>query len=174
MKTFFVATAAAIAGSIISVAVVGHAQPAKTPSAVAYVSSVRVLSESVSGRAAAGRLQTMQTQRATELRTKQQELEATRQQIATTADGAARQPLQQKEIQQRTDFERATAQFQTDYQALQREINTELSRRVRSALDELLKNESYQLVINNDTAVLWGAPELDLTNAVIGRMNSQP
>jgi Skp family chaperone for outer membrane proteins len=36
-----------------------------------------------------------------------------------------------------------------------------------------MKTQPYQLVINNDTAVIWSAPELDMTNAVIGRMNAQ-
>jgi Skp family chaperone for outer membrane proteins len=173
MKTFFVAAVAALVGSLLSLTLAGQAQTAKTPSAVAYVSTSRVLSESVAGRAAASRLQTTQTQRTTELRTKQQALETTRQQVATAADGAARQTLQQKEIQERTDFERSTAQFQIDLQNLQREINTDLMRRVKTALDDLMKNQPYQVVLNNDSSVLWAAPELDMTNAVVGRMNSQ-
>jgi Skp family chaperone for outer membrane proteins len=173
MKTFLTTTAAAIVGSLFSLTLVGQAQPAKTPSAVAYVSTSRVLSESVAGRAAASRMQTMQTQRTTELRTKQQALETTRQQITTAADGTARQALQQKEIQERTDFERSTAQLQVDLQTLQREINADLLRRVKAALDELMKNQPYQVVLNNDSSVLWGVPELDMTNAVVGRMNAQ-
>src|SRR5262245_26858961 len=135
MKTFIVAVAAAIVGSIFSLTLVGQAQPVKTPSAVAFVSTARVLAESTIGRASASRMQTTQTQRTADLRTKQQALESTRQQIAASADGPARQALLQKEIQERTDFERSTAQFQVDLQSLQREINADLLRRVKAALD---------------------------------------
>ncbi len=173
MKSFFVALPAAVLGSVLSLTLVGQAQPAKTPSAVAYVSATRILTESTYGRSEATRLQTMQQQRTTDLRAKSQALEATRQQLATTVDAAARPALQQKEQQQRVELERGTAQFTTDFQALQREINGEMQRRVRAVLEELMKTQSYQLVLNQDTAVMWAMPENDVTSAVVGRMNAQ-
>jgi Skp family chaperone for outer membrane proteins len=173
MKTLLTAVAAAVFGSVFSLTLIGQAQPARTPSAVAYVSPNRILNESVHGRTEAARLQTLQQQRTTELRGKQQALETTRQQLSTVADAAARQELAQRENAQRTDLERSTVQFQTDLTALQREVNTDMQRRVRTILDELMKTQAYQLVIN-DGSVLWSAPELDLTTAVIGRMNATP
>jgi Skp family chaperone for outer membrane proteins len=64
-------------------------------------------------------------------------------------------------------------QGQVDLQNLQREINTDMNQRVRAALDEILKSQTYQLVLNGDAGVLWAAPELDLTAAVVGRLNAR-
>jgi Skp family chaperone for outer membrane proteins len=171
MKVIATAVASAVLGSALSLTLVGQAQAVKTPSAVAFVSASRILSESTAGKAEATKMQTLQQQKTAELRAKQQTLEATRQQLATTADAGQRLELQQKEIQQRTDLERSTQQAQVDFQTLQREVNTELQRRVRAVLDDLMKTQSYQLVINSDLTTMWASPDLDLTTAVIGRMN---
>ncbi len=173
MKSWTIALASALFSSVISLTLVGQAQSTKTPSAVAFVSGTRILTESVHGRGEASRLQQAQVQRATDLRSKQQALEATRQLLATTTDAAARVGLQQKEIQQRTDLERSTAQAQNDFQTMQREINADMQRRVRAILDDLMKTQNYQLVLNADTALMWSTPDLDLTSAVVGRMNGQ-
>jgi Skp family chaperone for outer membrane proteins len=171
MKTFLTAISSAVVGSVLSMTWVGYAQTAKTPSAVAFVSANRVLAESPG----AARLQSMQQQHAGELRTRQSALEATRQQLATTADGPGRLELQQKELQQRTELERMTVQFQNEYQALQREVATDLQRRVKTVLDDMMKSEPYQLILSSDNSVMWnGSPELDLTAAVIKRLNAQP
>lgn len=173
MKSMSIAIFSALLGSTLSLAVVGHAQSSKTPSAVAFVSASRILTESTHGRSETGRMQAFQQRTTTDIRSKQQALDATRQQLAAATDAAARQQLQQKEQQQRTELERSSVQAQTDLQSLQREINLDLQQRVKSALDELMKTQSYQMVVNSDTSVMWGEPELDLTAAVVGRMNGQ-
>ena len=173
MKVMFASLATAIVASVVSATVVGQAQASKTPSAVAFVSATRILSDTTHGRAETARVQGIQQQRVNDLRAKQQVLEATRQQLVTSSDAATRTQLQQKEAQQRTELERATQQAQAELQTLQRDVNTDLQRRVRVALDEIMKGQTYQMVLNGDLAMVWGAPELDLTGAVVGRMNAQ-
>jgi Skp family chaperone for outer membrane proteins len=153
--------------------IAGHAQAQKTPSAIAYVSNTRIFRESVHGRSESARIQQFQQQRTVDLRTKQQALEATRREIATTTDNAKRSTLEQQEIAQRTELETASAQMQIDLQNLQREINADMSARVKTILDEMMKTQSYQLVLNSDSSLVWLSPELDLTAAVIARMNGQ-
>jgi len=173
MKLLLVAFGGAVVGSMLSISIVGQAQSSKTPSAVAFVSANRIFTETQHGRSQVGRIQALQQQTNTDLRAKQQALDATRQQFATATEPAARAQLQQKEVQQRTEFERATIQAQTDLTSLQREVNTDLQQRVRTALDDLMKTQNYQLIVNSDTTVLWSVPELDLTSAVVARMNGQ-
>lgn len=173
MKAVFAIGAAALAGVVVSLTVVGSAQGAKTPSAVAYVSPGRIYAESVHGRGEMARLQTLQQQKTTEIRTKQQAMQATRQQMTAATDGPARAELLQKESQQRAELEQLAQQTQVEFQTMQREINNELQRRVRVVLDELMKTQNYQMVLNGDTGVMWSNPELDLTTAVIRRMNGQ-
>ena len=121
-----------------------------------------------------GRIQSLQQQRTADLRAKQQALEAVRQQLTTATDSAARLELQQKEFQQRTELERDSLKAQTDLQTLQREVNVDLQSRVKTILDDLMKTQNYQIVLNADTSVMWALPEVDLTAAVVGRMNGQP
>jgi Skp family chaperone for outer membrane proteins len=90
------------------------------------------------------------------------------------ADGAGRIELQKKELHQRTELERATQQAQVDIQTLQRQLNTALQQRIKTALDDVMKTENYQLVLNSDPSIMWSTPELDLTNAVVARLNAQP
>ncbi len=173
MKSIATVLASTIAAGVISFSLVGQAQTGKTPSAVAYVSPSRILTEAVHGRTEMSRLQTLQQQRSTEIRTKQQAMEVTRQQMTTAPDGPARAELLQKESQQRAELERMGQQAQIEFQTMQREINAELQGRVRAILDDLMKTQNYQMVLNGDTGVLWSNPELDLTTAVIRRMNGQ-
>src|SRR5262245_45200066 len=123
MKSIFIAAAGALMGSALSMAVVGHAQASKTPSAVAFVSANRILQESAHGRSEMGRLQALQQRANADLRTKQQALEATRQEIGSATDNATKLTLQQKEQQQTAELARTSQQAQVDFQNLQREIN---------------------------------------------------
>jgi len=58
---------------------------------------------------------------ATDLRGKQQTLEATRQRLVTVTDSSIRAELQKQEQQQRAEYERATAQATPSKAALYRE-----------------------------------------------------
>jgi outer membrane protein len=173
IKTSFIAVVSAVIGSILSLTLVGQAQPARTPSAVAYISGNRIAQESAWGRGETSKLQTFQQQKLSELRTKQQTLEATRQQMAQATDPAARMQLLQQEQQQRTDFERSQQQAQVEIQTLQRQMNANVLQRVKTTLDDLMKTQTYQLVLNGDTCTVWSTPEVDLTSAVVARFNAQ-
>jgi Skp family chaperone for outer membrane proteins len=173
LKTWLVAVPSAVVGSVLSLTLVGQAQAPKPPSPVAYVNANRVLNESTHGRAEFARLQALQQQKNGELRTKQQALEATRQELAKNPDPAKRTELLLQEQQQRTDFERSSQQAQTEMQTLQREVNTDMQQRVKAALDEIMKTQSYDMVLNGDTSVMWASPQTDLTAAVVGRLNGR-
>ena len=148
--------------------------PAAGAPRIAFVSAQRILAESSHGKADVARMQALQQQKTTEIRTKQQALEATRQQLAQAADSGARDRLQQQEQQQRTDLERAAAQAQSEIQALQRQVQNDLQTRVRPVVEDAAKSENVQIVLNGDTAVVWAAPGLDLTKVVIDRLDAKP
>jgi outer membrane protein len=169
MKTVAVCLAMTVLGALA----VGLAQPppAQATGPVAYVSSQRISAETAMGKAGIARIQTMQRERTTDVRTKQQTLEATRRQLAA-AQGDERVRLQAQEQQQRTEFERAVAQAQTDIQALQRQVLGELSPKVKSAVEEVVKSTGIQVVLSSDVAVVWAAPGLDLTSRVIEHLNA--
>ena len=145
-----------------------------TDARVAYVSVQRISTESAAGKAATSRVTALQQQKASELRSKQQAVQETRRLIAQANTPEERTRLAALEVSQQTDFERATAQAQADLQNLQREINVEMRPRVTRALDEILKGTHIEVVTNVDSTLVWAAPGLDLTNAVIERLNAAP
>ena len=174
MKTLFATLPIAMLPTLFSLGGSVQAPASRPPTVVAYVSSQRIFAESSDGKAEVARVQTMQLQKANELRTKQQTLETIRQQLAQTTDGTARAPLQQQELQQRTDLERATVVAQAELQALQRQVQADVLARVKPVIEGLVKGQNVQLVLNADTSVVWAAPGADLTSAVIDRMNNRP
>lgn len=173
MKTAFVTTSIALLPAMFSLAPAGQAPATQGTSRIAYVSGQRIVAESPETKAAFARLPALQQERATALRAKQQALEATRQQLAQTSDGSTRIQLQQQELQQRTDLERATVLAQADLQALQRQLDADLKSKVKAVVDDLVKGQNIQLVLN-DQAVVWAAPDTDLTGAVVERLNAKP
>lgn len=172
MKTLPVWLAVTVLGAIA----VGLAQPraVTAPGPVAYVSSQRISNETADGKAGVARLQTMQRERAADVRTRQQALETTRQQMTLAKDDAARVRLRAEEQQQRTELERAAAQSQADFLSLQRQVSAEVATKVKAAVQEVVRGTEVHLVLNGESSVVWAAPGLDLTSAVIERMNAQP
>jgi Skp family chaperone for outer membrane proteins len=137
---------------------------------LAVLSSQRISSQSIEGRAGQERLQSLQRQRAAELRQKQQVLEETRRQIA---DAGSTEELKQLESKQRADLDLATVQAQTEFQTTQREVTLALQAKVRIVLDELLKGTSVLVVLQSEGNIIWTAPGVDLTDAVIARLNAK-
>lgn len=172
MKTLSVWLAVTVLGAVA----VGLAQPraVTAPGPVAYVSSQRISNETADGKAGVARLQTLQRERAADVRTRQQALETTRQQMTLAKDDAARVRLRAEEQQQRTELERAAAQSQADFLSLQRQVSAEVATKVKAAVLEVVKGTEVHLVLNGESSVVWAAPGLDLTSAVIERMNAQP
>ena len=162
-----------IAALPVFYAVTAAQTPASATPRVGFLSPQRIFAESARGKADMTKLQTLQQQKQTELRGKQQILEATRQRIAQNTDAGSRDRLQQEETQQRADLERAAAQAQNEIQTLQRQIQTDLQNAVKPIVEEIAKKENVQVVLN-DQYLVWAAPTLDMTQAVIERMNAKP
>jgi Skp family chaperone for outer membrane proteins len=175
MRTFLMSIPLALLPTFLSSTPAGQAPAApRSGLPIAYISAQRILGESTVGKSETSKFLAAQQQKAGELRTKQQTLDATRQQLAQATETAARTQLQQQEQQQRTDLERSTAQAQADLQTLQRQAQTELQGLIKPIIADVAKARDLQLVLNSDTALAWGADSLDLTAAVIERLNAAP
>jgi Skp family chaperone for outer membrane proteins len=139
--------------------------------AIMTMSGQRILAESADGRAGLTRLQALQQARAGDLRSQQQKVDTLHQEVLA-ADPASRTSLQGQEQQERAALERMTVQAQSDIQALQRQINTDLMGKVRGILDDLLKDQpSVQMVLSSETAVMWSRTNVDVTDRVLARLN---
>jgi Skp family chaperone for outer membrane proteins len=173
MKTLFATIPIALLPAVFALGGSTQTSVPHAATTVAYVSAQRIFAESTDGKVEVARMQKMQLQKATELRTRQQTLDTLRQQLSKATEGAARAELQQQELQQRTDLEKATMQAQAELQALQRQVQADILSRVKPVIEGLVKGQNVQLVLNADSSVVWAAPGSDLTSAVIERMNSK-
>jgi len=66
-----------------------------------------------------------------------------------------------------------TAQAQSDYQATQARLNTEIRTQLAPILADIAKRSSVDVVLNSDT-IAWAAPGTDITNEVVQRLNAAP
>ena len=146
-------------------------RPAQAIGPVAFVSSQRISNETAEGKAGIARLQTMQRERRADARTKQQTLEATRTQLARRRVTNGYDDRRRSNSSEPSSNE-AVAQAQADIQALQRQISTEITPKVKAAVEEIAKTIGVQVVLSGDNTVVWAAPGLDLTSRVIEQMNA--
>jgi len=77
-------------------------------------------------------------------------------------------------VQRRVEFERVVAQSQADIQNLQRQLSGDLMAKVLPILEQLVAGTDVQIVLQSDGPVIWAAPGLDLTAAVVERLNAAP
>ena len=165
--------AVVVAGVSVAVSVAAQ-RSASVPDGrhIAHVSGQRLSRETNEGKAGLTRLQALQQERAADIRAKQQALELVRQQLGRAGtDAATRTRLEQEDVQRRVEFESAVAQSQVDIQNLQRQLSADLMAKVRPILEELVAGTDVQIVLQSDGPVLWAVPGLDLTAAVIERLN---
>ena len=146
--------------------------PTPAPS-IAYVSAQRIATETTEGKAGVARVKTAQQQHAADVRAKQGAYEAARKALAA-ATAATRDQLQAAEREQRVELERAVGRAQADMQEVQRDVNNELLKRVRGVVGDVVKDRGIQVVLNYESAVVWAGPTLDISDAVIARMNAAP
>jgi Skp family chaperone for outer membrane proteins len=172
MKLAWMTASAAIILLVGALAFARQATPWE-PARVAFVSSQRILNELPDARAEVTRLRAAQKQRATDLRAKQQALEATRLKLSQAKDEATRQSLQQQQQQQETELRRAVSQAQADQQAEQRQLLADLQVRIRPTMEEVAKERNLDLFLNADTALMWGSARVDLTNEIVKRLKAK-
>ena len=160
---------------VLGLAPLANAQTAvvRPGATVAYISGQRISAETVAGREAQSRLASLRQQKTAELQDKRRALDATRQKLVGSAEGEERTQLEREEQQEQQDLERATQQAQVELQNLQRQIVVDLQPQVRSVLDDLLKGTDVQVVLQFETSIVWAAQGLDLTSAVIERLDAK-
>jgi Skp family chaperone for outer membrane proteins len=149
----------------------GKAAP---PTPVAYVSTQRIAKETPQGKEEMGRIQAVQQAQTTAVKARQDALEATRKQLAGTTAAENRARLQAQGQQQTLELQSTIVKAQAELQEATRQVNADLLKTVQSAVAEVVKDRQVQVVLNSEAAVIWASPSIDLTDAVIARMNAAP
>lgn len=136
---------------------------------IAYVSNDRLSTESPQGRAGQVRVRDLQQQKAAELTERQQELLRLQQNLASSERDEQAGVLRQLQAAQ-AQLQLATAQAQQEMQALQRQLAAEAKAAIDAVLSEMLAGTDIQIVLNLENATVWVAPGLDLTDALLERL----
>lgn len=159
-------------GAIVIVLAAAHVRSAGPT--VVVVSMQRVVSQSNVGKRAGQQLEALRQERGRDLQAKQKELEDVVRQLAKeTLPQADRERLSQDEGRRRTELQQLTTQAQTDFQAAQARLNTELRTQLAPIFADIAKRSGVDVVLNADT-IAWAAPGADTTNEVVQRLNAAP
>ena len=147
-----------------------------TPPRVAYISVQRVLSQSPAAAAAAKQLQQARDQRAKEIQDKQKEIEELRLKVAQSGglfQGSKRAEAQQQEVRAVAELQRLQQDAQAQLQNLQRDAQRDFQRDLSAVVGDLARQRGADLVLNEDTAVVWAQTGVDWTEDVVRAVSAR-
>jgi Skp family chaperone for outer membrane proteins len=158
------------ASAIVIVLAAAHVRSAGPT--VLVVSLQRIATQSNAGKRAGQQLEALRQEGGRGLQAKQKELDDVVRQLAKDSlPQADRERLAQDESRRRAELQQLTTQVQTEFQATQNRVNTELRSQLTPILADIAKRAGVDVVMNADT-IAWAAPGTDTTNEVIQRLNA--
>ena len=157
------------------------AQPAQPPmpfpvgAKTAFINPQRIFQESVEGKAAVTRINTLIQKKQTEGQDRQKALQANQQKLQTSGavmNEQARSQLEKEIEKQQVDGQRFQQDAQAEIQELQNEVQQEFIKKVSPLIESVAKEKGLQMVFDLSNAGLaWWDPGLDLTNDVIKKLD---
>jgi len=157
------------------------AQPAQPPvpfpvgAKTAFINPQRIFQESVEGKAAVTRINTLIQKKQTEGQDRQKALQANQQKLQTSGavmNEQARSQLEKEIEKQQVDGQRFQQDAQAEIQELQNEVQQEFIKKVSPLIEAVAKDKGLQMVFDLSNAGLaWWDPGLDLTNDVIKKLD---
>ena len=167
MNSFFVKLTAAAA--LLAMPVWSVAQELR----IGYVSSERVLRESIPAKAAQAKLETEFSKREKDLAEGAARLKATSERLekdAPTLSEAERGRRQRDLVEQDREFQRKRREFQEDLNQRKNEELGAVVERANKAIKAIFDAEKYDLILQDATFV---SPRIDITEKVIKALNAQ-
>jgi outer membrane protein len=141
---------------------------------IAYFSPQRAFAQSTDGKAAQAKLTALQAERVKEIESRNVTLAAERQALERDApllNDAARAQRQQAVDRFEVDLQRFIQDAQNELMGVQRDLETAFLAKLRPALDQVAKDKSLLLVLNEDTGLIaWADLSLDITPEVVKRL----
>lgn len=190
---------AATAGLLLAFAGAAQAQnlpPFPAGTKYGYINLQRVLAESNVGQTASSRVQELTDTKLAEIQSRQTtlqgqidssnqqllELQQKLEQGQNVMSAQARLSLQreisrlQLELQRQTqdaqaEMERVTQDADAEVSELRQELQLAFEQQLAPALDEVASERQVDLIFSVE-GLIWGRPDLDLTQAVVSKLNS--
>ena len=163
---------AAIVGAIL--AVTSAAIPARAELKLAYVDVQRALNECDAGKKAKAEFQGRVTSLEGRLQRQQNEVQALKDQIEKKGmlmNQDQRQNLQDQYVSKLKNFERDYKDSKDELQAKDNEMTSKIVHDLAQVIRSLGERDGYTMVMEKGS-ILWGAPNIDITDQVIRSYNA--
>jgi outer membrane protein len=142
----------------------------------AFINPQRIFQESVDGKAALARINTLIDQKRKEGEEKQKALQANQQKLQTSSgvmNEQARVQLEKEIERQQVEGQRFQQDAQAQIQDLQNDVQQDFIRKVSPLIEAVAKEKGLQMVFDLSNAGLaWWDPGLDLTADVIKKLDA--
>jgi outer membrane protein len=144
---------------------------------IGYVDLQRALNESTAGKAAKEKFKGQVDRLQTDLKKKKDALDAMKEQLekksSVMKDDQA-SDMEKNYQRQLRDFERAYKDSQGELQQKDNELTVQLLKELQGVIEQFGKENGYSIILEqSSSSVLYGAPELDLTDQIIARYNAK-
>jgi outer membrane protein len=161
------------------------AQPAPAPqppvpfpagAKIAFINPQRIFQESVEGKAAVTRVNTLIQKKQNEGAERQKQLQANQQKLQTSGgvmNEAARTQLEKEIEKAQVDGQRFQQDAQAEINELQQEVQSEFIKKVTPIIEVVAKEKGLQFVFDQgNSGMVFAEPGLDLTTEVIKKMDA--
>lgn len=144
---------------------------------VGYVDLQRALNESEAGKRAKEKFKVQVDKLQNELKKQKDQLDGLKAQLEKKASVMKEEEarnLQRDYERKLRDFERSYKDSQGELQQRDSELTVELLKDLQGVIEEFGREGGYSLILEqSSSSVLYGAPDLDLTDQVIARYNAR-
>jgi outer membrane protein len=144
---------------------------------VGYVDLQRALNESEAGKSAKERFKVQVDKLQVDLKKKKDQLDSLKEQLEKKSSVMKEEEARnlQKDYEKKArDFERSYKDSQGELQQKDNELTVELLKELQGVIEEFGKQGGYSIILEqSSSSVLYGAPELDLTEQIITRYNAR-
>jgi len=144
---------------------------------IGYVDLQRALNESTAGKSAKEKFKGQVDRLQGDLKKKKDALDAMKEQLekksSVMKDDQA-SDMEKNYQRQLRDFERAYKDSQGELQQKDNELTVQLLKELQGVIEQFGKENGYSIILEqSSSSVLYGAPELDLTDQIIARYNAK-
>jgi len=172
-----------LAGTIVATTIallltslsVGTTQIA-TSTKVGFVEQQRVLTETQIGKRAHQQLKNLQKKKQAEIDRKEQELRELGEKIANEAlplTNEAREKLKRQQRKKKAELDIFISEAYDEADVLNRENAKKIQKLVSATAGEIARDLGYSVILERLGVVLYGAPEFDLTDEMIKRIDQK-
>jgi outer membrane protein len=144
---------------------------------IGYVDLQRALNESEAGKAAKERFKVQVDKLQGDLKKKKDALDGLKEQLEKKSSVMKEEEARnmQKDYERKLrDFERSYKDSQGELQQRDNELTVELLKELQVVIEQYGKENGYSMILEqSSSSVLYGAPDLDLTEQIIARYNAR-